>query len=94
MWDLVNTIYEYWFLVLWLALVILAYVYGGRRAALLVLSLGGGAAAYYLGKKTVRDDNKKAVQHIQEKREKAYDKITSRNTGKRDVIDRMRNGSY
>jgi hypothetical protein len=94
MWDLLNILWDYWFLIVWLLATILAFLYGGPKLGFLVLSLGGGLAAYLLGKKAVRDSNQKAVQDIQLKRERAYEKIDSRNTDHNDILDRLRNGSY
>lgn len=94
MWDLLNLLGDYWFLIPWILGILIAFRIGGWRAALAVLTLGAGVLAYKIGRRTERAVNEMIVRDIQEKREKAYEEINSRNTSKSDVIDRLRKRSY
>ena len=92
--DFIKILFEYWFLVLWVAAVVGAFIMGGRPMALIVASLGFGVVAYILGKKTMSDNQEKVARDIEVKREKAYEEIDRRNTTKSNVVDRLRKRSY
>ena len=81
---------EHWWLILWAAGVVVAYIYGGRNLAFVVLTLGVGAFAYNRGKSDVN----KHAKEVEEKRENAYKNIENRGTGWDDVIERLRNRKF
>lgn len=91
-------IMDYWSVLIWAVpfLIILGFVWHwfGRRMALPVGVVMSALIMYILGKKIERDSYQKHVQDIKEKREEAYEKINSRNTGPADVHDRLHRGDF
>lgn len=79
-----------WLLIVWAAGVVVAFKYGGKYAALVVATLGFGSFMYNRGKSDV---NKKAAS-VQKKRENAYDEIDNRDTGRDDVVNRLRKQGF
>lgn len=71
-----------------------AYGLGGWRFALAVATLGILHGAYSKGKKDATKAASKRSKEIQEKREAAYEEIDNRNTGKSDVVDRLRKSGF
>ena len=90
MWSLLLWFLEHWWLILWAAGVVVAYIYGGRTLAFVVLTLGVGAFAYNWGKSDVN----KHAKEVEEKRENAYREIENRGTDRDDVIDRLRKHGF
>lgn len=95
---MINWIINYWGLVFW-AVVLLALVLGiyrtfGARAAAPFAAVGALLFSFFSGKKMQRDESRKQVQDIEEKREKEYEKIDRRNTSPSDAADRLRDGRY
>ena len=81
---------EHWWLILWAAGVVVAYIYGGRNLAFVVLTLGVGAFAYNRGKYDVN----KHAKDVEAKRENAYNEIENRGTDRDDVIERLRKHGF
>lgn len=55
---------------------------------------GAGMIIFLMGKKIERDNHKKYVQDIHEKRKRAYEEIDSRGTDEFDVLDRLRKHGF
>lgn len=85
MWSFLLWLLEHWWLIIWAAGVVVAYIYGGRTLAFVVLTLGVGAFAYNRGKSDVN----KHAKEVEEKRENAYREIENRGTDRDDVIERL-----
>lgn len=85
---------EHWYVVLWVAGIVVAYIYGGRNLALIVGTLGLGAVAYKYGQKSERENYNKHADKIEEERQSEYDKIDQRDTDRDDVTERLRKGNY
>lgn len=91
---MLRLIVEYWVLIVWVAAVLAARVYGGWRLAFVVASLGASLIAYRKGSKDERESHERAANEIEEKRRAAYDRIDRRGTTGRDVVERLRKGDY
>lgn len=98
MMTLLSWILHYWSILIWIGAVFAACVavrlYFGQRFALPVAAVGAALIMFLIGRKTERDNNKKRVQDIHEKREKVYEEIDNRNTTDLDVIERLRRGDF
>lgn len=90
MWSFLLWLLEHWWLFIWAAGVVVAYIYGGRTLAFVVLTLGVGAFAYNRGKSDVN----KHAKAVEEERENAYKQIENRGTDRDDVIDRLRKHGF
>lgn len=88
----------YWSILVWAIPILigcaLLQFYLGPRFSWPASAVGLGFIILLFGKKIERDNNKKYVQDIQEKRKKAYEKIDSRHTDRDDVLDRLRDGGF
>lgn len=95
---MVKAIIEYWSILVWAIPILIGCgilrFYLGSRLSWPALGAGAAFIIFLLGKKIERDNYEKYVQDIQNKREKEYEKIDSRNTGRDDVLKRMRDGSF
>lgn len=89
-WASLSWLLSHWWLVIWVAGVVIAYIYGGRNLAFVVLTLGVGAFAYNRGKSDVN----KHAKEVEEKRENAYKNIENRGTDRNDVIERLRKHDF
>lgn len=85
---------EHWYVFLWVAGVVVAYIYGGRNLALIVGTLGLGAVAFKYGQETERENHNKRADKIEKERQSEYDKIDQRDTNRDDVIERLHKGDY
>src|SRR5690606_25523345 len=96
--GLISWIANYWTVLIW-AIPILAgcavlRFYLGSKLSWPALLAGLSFIIFMLGRKIERDNYKKYVQGINEKRKKAYEEIDNRGTDADDVIDRLRNGRF
>lgn len=96
--TLMSWILHYWDILVWVILLLvgagLIRFYLGSRFSLPALIAGLSFIIFLLGKKIERDNQRKSVQDILDKREKAYEEIDSRNTSASDAARRLRDGSY
>lgn len=89
---------HYWDILIWVILLLvgagLIRFYLGSRFSFPALIAGLSFIIFLLGKKIERDNQRKSVQDILDKREKAYEEIDNRNTSASDAAQRLRDGSY
>ena len=85
---------EFWPVAALIALVITAYVYGGRPLALIAGTVGVFILTYLKGRRDEQERASKAAREVREKREKAYEDIDDRHTGVSDVARRLRNRTF
>lgn len=87
-WSIIvcGTVFAVLFVLLWHFL--------GWRFSLPIGAIGAAIVIFMAGRKIERDNQRKYVQDIQDKRKRSYDKIDSRNTGASDVAKRLRDRSY
>ena len=98
MWTLFHWILGYWSVLIWLIPITIAcaatWYFLGRRFSVPVGVLGTMLIIFLMGRKSERDNYRKHVQDIKEKREQAYEKIDSRHTDRNDVLDRLSDGNF
>lgn len=94
LWAFLHWLSDNWLLIPWVASVVAAYVYGGRRLALIVATLGLGAFAYRKGIQHEREYRAERTAEVEKRRENAFEEIDNRGTNRDDVIERLRRNDY
>ena len=94
LWTFLHWFSDNWFLILWGASVVTAYVYGGKRLALIVATLGLGAFAYRKGIQHEREYRDERTAEVEKRRENAFKEIDNRGTSRDDVLERLRRNDY
>ena len=94
LWSFLHWFSDNWFLILWGASVVTAYVYGGKRLALIVATLGLGAFAYRKGIQHEREYRDERTAEVEKRRENAFKEIDNRGTSRDDVLERLRRNDY
>lgn len=89
-----NLIFEYWWLALWLAAVIIAFVYGGWRLAAAVATLGIAHLAFSEGAKRAEASRKARDREMEKRLDRDYDQIDQRGIDRDDVSKRLRDGKF
>ena len=89
---------HYWSVLLWGVPILIAcafiWHFLGWRFTAPVALIGTGIMVFLMGRKIERDNQTKYMQDIKEKRDKAYEKIDSRNTDASDVAERLQHGDF
>ena len=94
LWTFLHWFSDNWFLILWGASVVTAYVYGGKRLSLIVATLGLGAFAYRKGIQHEREYRDERTAEVEKRRENAFKEIDNRGTNRDDVLERLRRNDY
>lgn len=93
MWAL-GLLLEYWWLVLWAALCVGAWVIGGWRLLLIVATLGGASIIYRAGWQGA-DKSRDAREHKRsEDLAEKYRTIDGRGTDRNAAADRLQRGDF
>jgi len=95
---MIMWIMNQWSLIIWMIILLTAVIMAWRLWGVTIAGpLAAGLSillSFFAGKKIQRDEYRKQVQDIEEKRDEEYEKIDRRNTKPSDAADRLRNGRY
>lgn len=96
--DLITWFFGYWSVLIWAVPIALIFTVVnhlfGYRISLPLGVLGSFIVMVLIGKKIERDNQRKYVQDIEDKRDEAYEKINDRNTDQSDVLERLRKRDF
>ena len=91
---MIGFILDYWPVILWVAAVAAAYIYGGWKIAAVVATLGLAGIAYRKGRRDATQRHRQVADELDKRRREEYDKIDQRGTTGSDAADRLRKGDY